>query len=680
MKKITFSYSDRIANSNLTLIEFSEIISIIKNGKYKNQIESLRQLTSKEEKRKFKTENLPYFVSALFKDNYRKSENLTSGKYFIFDVDNIPTDLINELKEKFKSDSSILCHFLSPSGNGLKFIIELNAEITNAKSFSDVYIHYKQIYQSKYNITLDNTQDPTRACFISYDSDIYFNENNSPVSILLPIKPLNQDSTQNEKLTNKILKDIENMAKFLQGKITDYNDWVKLGFACASQGENGRKLFHILSINNNKYKDSESNIDKQFDECIKRYDEEKINLGYIIKFARNLGYSKRLENPIEVIEKYLSSKDIKRNIITRKIINSENTEIESLHINSMYAELKKQFIHFQFADFERIINSKFISDFNPLHNFIDKYKDRKNTEGNINKLARSINSQMDSDYIEYFLKKWLVGIISSINGKHSPLLFVLCGETQNTGKTEFFRRLLPQELREYYAESKLDAGKDDYILMTQKLIIMDDEMGGKSKKENKLLKELTSKETFSLREPYGRSNVDLKRLAVLCGTSNDNALLSDPSGNRRIIPVKVEQVMDFNLYNSINKIDLFIEANNLYNSGFNSDLTHDDIIKLNENTVDFEQENIERELLLKYFEPAPESSSEIITVELTFTEIKDYIEDKTKQRLSIYRLGQELKINGFISKHKKICRSTCRIYRVLHKDIGVKSIGLKDVA
>ncbi len=100
-------------------------------------------------------------------------------------------------------------------------------------------------------------------------------------------------------------------------------------------------------------------------------------------------------------------------------------------------------------------------------------------------------------------------------------MLVLCGPRQGTGKTEFFRRILPPELIRYYAESKLDAGKDDEILMTQKLLIMDDEMGGKNKKEDKRLKELISKQTFSLREPYGRHNVELNRISVLCGTTND---------------------------------------------------------------------------------------------------------------------------------------------------------------
>jgi len=59
--------------------------------------------------------------------------------------------------------------------------------------------------------------------------------------------------------------------------------------------------------------------------------------------------------------------------------------------------------------------------------------------------------------------------------------------------TAELRRLLPKPLANYYAESKLDGGKDDDILLTKKLIIMDDEFGGKSKFEAKRFKELTSK-------------------------------------------------------------------------------------------------------------------------------------------------------------------------------------------
>ena len=58
-------------------------------------------------------------------------------------------------------------------------------------------------------------------------------------------------------------------------------------------------------------------------------------------------------------------------------------------------------------------------------------------------------------------KKWIVGCvhnwISPLNEtKVSPLTFVLCGQKQGTGKTSFFRNLLPKELQDYLIEKKID--------------------------------------------------------------------------------------------------------------------------------------------------------------------------------------------------------------------------------
>jgi predicted P-loop ATPase len=249
-------------------------------------------------------------------------------------------------------------------------------------------------------------------------------------------------------------------------------------------------------------------------------------------------------------------------------------------------------------------------------------------------LFNTITGTTSNEYALYFGAKWLCGVVGSVYGKHCPLMLVLTGEIQNTGKTEWLRRLVPQELIHYYAESKLDAGKDDEILMTQKLIIMDDEMGGKSKKEVKRLKELTSKQTFSLREPYGRLNVELHRIAVLCGTTNDSDILADPTGNRRIIPIQVTSINQ-QVYNTIDKTELFYEIYKLYKAGLTWEMDKDDIVYLNSNTFEFNETCLEAELLAKYYEPGT-------THWLMCSEIKIYIETKTQQKLNLRRLGQEL--------------------------------------
>jgi predicted P-loop ATPase len=161
---------------------------------------------------------------------------------------------------------------------------------------------------------------------------------------------------------------------------------------------------------------------------------------------------------------------------------------------------------------------------------------------------------------------------------------------------------------------------------------------------NQRLKELTSKQAFSLREPYGRNNVDLQRLAVLCGTTNDKQILNDPTGNRRIIPLHVHSI-DNAKYNAIDKTDLIMEAYHLYKAGFRWQLNREDISTLAQFTGQFESYPSEYELILKYFEPGD--------LYLTATEIKIELERHSQQKLSLDMIGKQLARLGFKQKSIK---------------------------
>lgn len=363
--------------------------------------------------------------------------------------------------------------------------------------------------------------------------------------------------------------------------------------------------------------------------------------------------------------------NLRWNEITRYLENN-GVALQKRELNSIYIKAKKVLDKITYDIVERLIYSDFVPGYNPFNEYIQEqltsaaesgvtvdpqsvFNGKNTNTPLIAALFNSINSK-DKDYTLYFGRKWLCGVISALHGEHSPLVLVLSGETQNTGKTQFFRRLLPKALKKYYAESKLDEGKDDRILMTQKLIVMDDEMGGKSKKENKLLKDLTSKDVFSLREPYGHGNVDLKRLAVLCGTTNDNEILNDPTGNRRIIPIMVYSI-DWKGTNSIDKDALFMEAYYLWKSGYNWELTKEDIAYLKQDSEYFEVSNLEQESILRYYEPGDQ-------FELTATDIKIHIEKLTNQKLLLDRVAKELKRLGFKQQIIKKNRATRRLYSV----------------
>jgi len=346
---------------------------------------------------------------------------------------------------------------------------------------------------------------------------------------------------------------------------------------------------------------------------------------------------------IDQLEMYLGNNYIfKRNDITRYIERfPERVELYQKDFNTIFIAAKKVLKGVDYQLFDRLINSDFIPTYNPLREYFDSLGYTKRDDS---PLIDSLTSTIKTDaagYCTYFVKKWIVSVISSAFGVHSPLVLVLCGK-QNTGKTEWLRRLLPQEINDFYAESKLDTDIGAEQLMIKKLIISDDEFAGKSKQQSERFKELTSKQIFSFRPPYGRSPEDFTRLAVLCGTSNDIEILSDPTGNRRIIPITVLDV-DKKLYNSIDKREMWKEAYQLFKSGFEwRVITKEDIEFLNSNSVKHETLSNEGELILEYFAPSDSNewmSASIIQKELTRL--------TNNHKMYLDRISKQLKKMGF---------------------------------
>ena len=223
----------------------------------------------------------------------------------------------------------------------------------------------------------------------------------------------------------------------------------------------------------------------------------------------------------ELVEYILAEFDIRKDIITGRV-EINRIPITDDVLNGMYIECK-MVVHpnVTLLDVTTIVYSNLVPQFDPVRNFVAGFQATPIEGDPIQDLIDCINPINDDarDFNRVFFKKWIVGMIANIHNNVSPLVLVLVGIKQHTGKTEFIRRMLPKELMKYYNESKLDAGKDDERLMCQSILIMDDEFGGKSKLEEKRFKEVTSKRTFTIRLPYGRNMEQLPRMATLCGTT-----------------------------------------------------------------------------------------------------------------------------------------------------------------
>lgn len=686
-------------------IPFDLFLESIRDGKWQDIVLPIRAIPD-EEKRSAKKKKAPS-VTVSGKFLVREDSKIESHTGFIaIDIDEkgLPKGLTApEFKSLICCDKYVQSCFISISGRGVCVIFKINPE-KHREAFQGISEYIYNNYQAIVDPTGINI---SRARFVSYDPDIYIADNYEKFTKYPTSKP--------PKKIEKSIYERGDFSQILEQVVSrrlnlceNYHEWLRIAFAFVHQfGEAGREYFHIVSQYSSKY--DSNTCDKQYTACLKHkgnnhttistfyyyckqagiqlYTERTRKIAYTASNGKKAGLNEKqiaenlekfegitgaedvikqvLDNNIVLDEDTLLDQlelwvrqnyDLKRNAITRYIENN-GRPLKNVDFNSIFIKAKKIHDKISYELIDRLINSDFVPEYNPLLQFFEQNKDQ-NSAGHIDKLFNTIKTN-DAPFLLYFAKKWLVGIISAIHGEHSPLMLVLSGDVQGTGKTEFFRRLLPEELRAYYAESKLDAGKDDEILMTQKILIMDDEMGGKSKKENKRLKELTSKQVFSLREPYGRNNVDLIRLAVLCGTTNDNEIINDPTGNRRIIPIHVDAI-DWQAGNKIDRVALIMEAYHLYKSGFEWQLSKEDIKYLKQDKSHFEVTNLEAELIEQFFKIPDGDDGELLTA----SNIKVILEDITKQKLILDRIGKELRRLGFIQKHIKVNGSTKRVYTV----------------
>jgi predicted P-loop ATPase len=340
---------------------------------------------------------------------------------------------------------------------------------------------------------------------------------------------------------------------------------------------------------------------------------------------------------------------LERNQITR-FVEDSGVSLTDNEYNSIYIDLKYNRYSINKNDTLSLINSNRIPSYNPFVRFVEN-NSHYSSNGHILKLCETIQTptgiNIKPEFVQIFVSKWLVGMVASAFGRYvNPLLLVLCGG-QNNGKTEWFRRLLPDELKPYLAESKLDDGKDSEILMTDKLLILDDEYGGKSKRDSKKLKELISKDYVTVRPAYARTAERLPRIATLGGTSNEFDVLSDITGNRRVIPIKVIDI-DKPAYNKIDKVALFMEIYRTFRdweSGRSWELTKDEILLLNMATTEFEEVSVEREMILKYFR-IPKVGESGISEFFQTSEVAEHIQGCNNMRLNVRRIGAELRALG----------------------------------
>lgn len=706
-------------------IDLFDHLMDIKDGEFEDVVTKARVLKAQgkeEEYKAFKDKMQTVSFSGLF-EKRADAAIIEHSKIVAMDLDIYDHPDLNGIKEKFKTDPHVYSVFLSTSGLGLRVLYKIDP-----KRHRDAFLGISKYIKEHYGIIVDPNSSVSKPYIVSFDPDLYVNEAapvwlvyNKETILKKEVSFVHTKSDFQE-----VFKRIEGTNVWICQEYNDWVK-LGFALS-DEFGATGLDYFRVLSKPDPKYDDNFTkkqfeyclkhkgygigistfyylakavgiNITSEKTKTIVRATKNGKKAGLSAEtIIKNLAEFEGITDAAEVVEKIFgddsiqAEKDaqdspieqlemflrhnytIKFNEVTGYLEQHGKRLREVPELFSIFIAAKKLIPKLDYSLMMKVLKSDFTPRYNPFFEYLGSdgipvklppYPKKNNGYSSplITRLAETLKCDNPA-YTEYFTRKWMVSIISAMHGDHSPLSHYLLG-AQGKGKTYWYDYLLPDIFRiNYYIHSKLDKGKDSELEMCENILILDDELYGKSAKESILFNGISSMGVYSIRRPYGDANEKITRLAVQCGTSNYLDVIKDPTGNRRIIAIEVTDI-DKDLYNSIDKGELLKEAFMLYKQGFDWRILGEDIVFLNTDQAKYEMSNFERDLLEKYFSVPKEGFEEC---RLSTSDIKIELEKFTRTSINLSTLGKELKRAGYQLKTTRTKTGTPKLWLVMREN------------
>ena len=235
----------------------------------------------------------------------------------------------------------------------------------------------------------------------------------------------------------------------------------------------------------------------------------------------------------------------RRNVLNGKVEFAEKSDTGNWRpltqeaLNSIIRRAKKEQICEKGSPKTEIVEFVYSEDV-PVHNPIGDYLkqlplwDGKNHVGQLFGRLPGITTEQQG-----FLATWLLSAVAhwlQMDTLHGNECVPTLIGAQGCGKTTFFHRLLPTELRQYYLDHLNLSNKfDKEMALTNNLLVNLDELDAIRPSQHAALKQTLSKSKVNGRPIYGCSQEDRPRFASFVATTNNPHPLTDATGSRRYI-------------------------------------------------------------------------------------------------------------------------------------------------
>jgi len=346
--------------------------------------------------------------------------------------------------------------------------------------------------------------------------------------------------------------------------------------------------------------------------------------------------------------------DFRRNIITEKIeyklcTDQEWQLLSDAFIGTIIIAYKALKLNVSKDTLNNLFTSTFIKEYNPIKGYFDSLP-AWDGQDYIKELAATVMTTDDATW-HFYLEKWIVSMVRGAYFQDSvnQLMLVFYGK-QGVGKTRWFMKFLPKELKELFFSgyTKLE----DQMFQAKParyLIIFLDEIDTYSGRMQAVIKSVLTQEVVKIRPLFSSFDKEFRRIASFAAAINHEKFLNDSSGSRRYLVVEVLKI-DHNHSVSMDKVltQAFALAKD---RDYRHYLNGAEITQLELRNEQFKVKSDTEILIIQYYEPCREDDPDARYI--SATQILNNIQEKSnmKLRCSVNYLGSVLRNLGFIKGH-----------------------------
>lgn len=587
--KISYCYREELREKFVAVSEIAEMICL---GRYEKTVNALREEVN--EYRCVGRKDVPEVASRLPVVSWSCGEEGYNGLVMLTLPCTNKHDM-SVLREKMNAYLNVLCTFRGASGCSLKVVMAFDVVGTSLSELTDeqqrmfrahAYCRARAFLLANtglvagdrgvangYNVGInaggsigsnsDRVGADGAACRISFDEDCYLNDNVTP--ILLPVP----DSMPDRSIS--VVHDVGSLSiddSRLPGytdremAVTNFNiirrhlgidayegeaeDVVMLAESCCKAGID-EEIAVKATLAMNRFCGKTTLVRTAFEQA---YSSPRNNNR--CSRAARMPLSKFTIN-MELLRHYMTSRyRFRQNIITGSIEYMEvNRYADSWHAftdrdkNTICMEILRSGIDVWDRDVARYVNSSFVEEYDPIAQWLSALPewDGRDRVGELASLVKS-----DWEAWPRMFRVWMRSMVSQWKGSNTlygaTMVLMFTGR-QGTGKSTFFKRLMPPELMTYYLDRLDFTNKKEAEKMLMRFCLINlDEYDQISTRQTAFLKHILQKSSITYRKMYQNDIEQRRRYATFCATTNSDAPLADETGSRRYLVVEVTDCID----------------------------------------------------------------------------------------------------------------------------------------